>query len=76
MVMALGYKTRKRLSLLILLVGLPIYIIVAVKVVSLFERPSILVELVVYVALGVVWALPFKFIFKGIGQTDPDAPND
>lgn len=74
--MALGYKTRKRLALLILLVGLPLYIIVAIKVVSLFERPSILVELVIYVALGVVWALPFKFVFKGIGQTDPDAPNE
>ncbi|MBC2833953.1 DUF2842 domain-containing protein [Paragemmobacter straminiformis] len=74
--MALGYKTRRRLSLLILLVGLPLYIVVAVKAVSLFERPSIWVELLVYVALGVVWALPFKFVFKGIGQADPDAPEN
>ena len=22
--------------------------------------------------LGVLWALPFKFLFKGIGQADPD----
>lgn len=71
--MALAYKTRKRLALVILLVGLPLYIIVAVKAVSLFERPSILVELMVYVGLGIVWALPFKFVFKGIGQPDPDA---
>jgi hypothetical protein len=28
------------------------------------------------VALGVVWILPFKFIFKGVGQPDPDAPPD
>ncbi|WP_370159077.1 DUF2842 domain-containing protein, partial [Salipiger bermudensis] len=32
------------------------------------------VELLVYVVLGVLWALPFKFIFKGVGQPDPDAP--
>lgn len=73
--MALSYKTRRRLSLLILLVGLPLYIAVALFVVSLFERPSLWVEFAVYVTLGVVWALPFKFIFKGVGQADPDAPD-
>ncbi|AWB47754.1 DUF2842 domain-containing protein [Gemmobacter aquarius] len=71
--MALTYKTRRRLSLLILLVGLPLYIVVALTVVGWFDRPSILLELLVYVALGIVWALPFKFIFKGVGQDDPDA---
>ena len=35
-------------------------------------RPGFLVELLIYVALGVLWALPFKFIFKGVGQADPD----
>jgi hypothetical protein len=29
-------------------------------------------ELFIYVALGVIWALPFKFVFRGIGQADPD----
>ncbi|WP_147103807.1 DUF2842 domain-containing protein [Tateyamaria sp. syn59] len=71
--MALRYKTRKRLSLLILIVGLPLYIIVAVNIVALFERPSVLVELLVYVGLGVLWAFPLKAVFKGIGQADPDA---
>lgn len=71
--MALGYKARKRLSLLILLVGLPLYIVVALTVVGWFDRPSIWVELVIYILLGVVWALPLKAVFKGIGQTDPDA---
>ena len=70
--MIIGYKNRRRISLLLLLVGLPMYIILAVNLVSLFERPSILVELVIYLGLGIIWALPFKFIFKGIGQADPD----
>lgn len=74
--MALSYKTRRRLALLILLVGLPLYIAAAWWVTSLFERPSLLIELAVYVALGFIWALPFKFIFKGVGQADPDAPRD
>jgi hypothetical protein len=71
--MALAYKTRRRLALLILLVGLPIYIVAAVSLVNWLERPSIWVELLVYVGLGVVWIVPLKPVFKGIGQPDPDA---
>ena len=71
--MALRYKTRKRLSLLVLIVGLPLYIVAAVTIVGLFDRPSFLLELLVYVGLGVIWAFPLKAVFKGIGQPDPDA---
>lgn len=74
--MALSYKARRRLSLLVLLVGLPAYIVAAVSIVSLFDRPSILVELMVYIGLGVIWAVPLKKVFKGIGQADPNAPDD
>jgi hypothetical protein len=72
--MTLSYKSRRRWSLVILLVGLPLYIMAAVTVVGWFDRPSILVEFMIYAALGVLWALPFKFVFKGVGQADPDAP--
>jgi len=71
--MALRYKARKWLALLILIVGLPLYIVAAVNLVALFARPSIVVELLIYVGLGVIWAIPLKFVFKGIGQPDPDA---
>ena len=74
--MALSYKARRRWSLVILLVGLPLYIILAVSVIGMFERPSILVELLVYVALGVIWAIPFRFVFRGVGQADPDARDE
>ncbi|MGY9047373.1 hypothetical protein P775_00575 [Puniceibacterium antarcticum] len=70
--MALSYKTRRRLSALILLVGLPVYIILAISIVNLFERPPILVELLVYVVLGLLWAVPFKYVFRGVGQVDPE----
>ncbi len=71
--MALRYKTRKWLALLVLFIGVPLYIVVAVNVVGLFERPPILLELLIYVSLGVLWAFPLKAVFKGIGQPDPDA---
>lgn len=74
--MALSYKARKRWSLVILLIGMPAYIVMAVTLVNLFDRPAIWLEFVIYVALGVVWILPFKFVFKGVGQPDPDAPQD
>jgi hypothetical protein len=71
--MALSYKTRRRWALFILLVGMPLYVVAAVNVIDLFERPSIPVELAVYVGLGILWVLPFRFIFRGIGQPDQDA---
>lgn len=71
--LGLSYKARKRWSLVILLLGLPLYIMAAVTVVSWFNRPSLLVEFIIYVALGIIWALPFKFIFRGVGVADPDA---
>jgi len=74
--MALGYKTRKRLSLLILIFGLPAYIASAWWLMSLFERPSIWVEFAIYVGLGILWALPFKAVFKGVGQADNNGNKD
>lgn len=72
--MTLSHKTRKRLALLILLVGLPVYIVVAVNVVEMFDRPGLVVEFLIWVGLGIAWALPLKAVFKGVGQPDPDAP--
>ena len=70
--MKLSYKAPRRLSLLVLIVRLPLYIIVAVNLIALFDRPPVLVEILIYVALGVVWAFPLKFVFMGVGQADPD----
>ena len=73
--MSLSYKTRRRLSLLILLVGLPLYIVASVTVINWLEWPSLWVEFMVYLVMGIIWALPFKFVFKGIGQADPERPD-
>ncbi|MFZ8971676.1 MAG: DUF2842 domain-containing protein, partial [Paracoccaceae bacterium] len=59
----------------ILLIGLPVYIVASISILSLFERPSILLELFIYIALGILWALPFKYVFRGVGQNDPDQDN-
>lgn len=71
--MAVGYKARKRIALFVLVVGLPAYIVLAVTLMNIapgFAKP---VELLIYVALGVGWIFPLKWVFTGIGQPDPDA---
>lgn len=74
--MALSYKARRRWSLIILLIGLPLYIVVAVTLVGLLPRPNFGLELLIYAGLGILWAFPLKAVFKGIGQADPDARDD
>lgn len=65
-------KTRKRLSLLVLLVWMPLYIVAVVSLMGWIERqwgrPPFLVELLVYVVLGVLWVVPFRKVFLGVGR--------
>ena len=68
------YRIRRILSLLLLLVGLPLYIVVAITVVGWFDRPHIVLEVAIYAGLGFLWALPFKAVFKGVSREDPDKP--
>ena len=70
------YRTKRILSLLLLLVGLPVYVVVATTVVGWFDRPHIVLEVAIYVGLGFLWALPFKKVFSGVGRADPDSPPD
>lgn len=70
--MALSHKARRRWSLVILLVGLPAYVVAAVTVLNWLDRPPFWVELLVYAGLGFLWALPFRAVFRGIGREDSD----
>ncbi len=65
-------KLKRRLSLLILVVGLPVYIILIVNLISSFDRPNFFVELLIYLLSGVVWAFPLKSVFRGVGQAEED----
>ncbi|GAB4386610.1 DUF2842 domain-containing protein [Albidovulum sp.] len=73
-----GYRTRRRLSVAILLIGLPVYVILAVSAVNWldarFGRQPILVEVAIYLGLGFLWALPFRAVFRGVGKADPESP--
>ena len=75
--MALSYRARKRLSLLILVIGLPVYIIVAVNLVDAanarWGRMPLWGEFAIFVGIGILWAIPLRRVFLGVGQPDPEA---
>ncbi len=72
----LSYKSRRRWALVLLLVWLPVYVVIAATIMSNLNRAPFAVELLIYIFLGVAWALPFRSVFRGIGQADPDAPRE
>ena len=74
--MAVSYKARKRWSLVILVIGLPLYAGLAVNLVAILPALPKALEFIMYVALCTVWVVPLKFVFQGIGQADPDADDD
>ncbi|TGN52243.1 DUF2842 domain-containing protein [Paracoccus liaowanqingii] len=65
-------KARKRWSIFILVVALPLYVMAAVTLMNWldgrFGRQPIWIELLIYVGLGILWALPFKRVFLGVGK--------
>jgi hypothetical protein len=74
-------RRRKLLTLtLILLLGLPLYLIVASLIVGVLTAPTIgpdgqverslhwTVECGVYAVLGLIWALPLKGLSKGLAK--------
>jgi hypothetical protein len=50
--MPLSHRARKRWSLVVLIVGMPLWIVAAVTVVGLFDRPPFWLEILVYVGLN------------------------
>jgi hypothetical protein len=70
----MSYRARKIACAALLMVGLPLYIVVAATLVGLIDRPGPLTELAIYVGLGILWALPLRSLFRGIARPDPANP--
>ena len=65
-----SYKLKRVFVLIVLLLWLPIYIVLVLNLLAYFQRPNLIIELLVYVVAGVFWAWPFKTLCKGIGQAN------
>ena len=78
--MPLKYKIRRRLSLVVLLIALPAYIIVAVNLMDWlrmrYEEVNPALELVMFVIIGILWILPFRNLFRGVGLENTDGNED
>ena len=74
--MALSYRQRRKWSILILVIGLPLYILFVWGLIGMLPRMNVVLEMLIYAVLGVAWALPFKSVFKGVGKADPDADRE
>lgn len=74
--MPLRHRTRKRLSLLVLVLGMPLYVVVAVTLIGWADarwgRMPFAMELAIYAGLGFLWALPFRRLFRGVARPDPE----
>lgn len=65
------HRVKKRLSLLILLVVLPLYVIVSSSVMMRLDLPK-WAEILAYIVLGIIWVVPLKHVFLGVGQAPPE----
>jgi hypothetical protein len=74
--MSVSWRARRRWALLVLLLGLPAYVVAAVTILGWFDRPGVALELLVYVGLGILWALPLRAMFLGIGRREAGSPSD
>ena len=74
--MALSYKARKRWALFVLLVVMPAYVVLAVSLMNSIARLPLWLEVPAYMLLGFGWIVPFKRVFTGVGQPDPDVPRE
>lgn len=68
----MSLRARKRWSLVLLLVWLPLWIVAAVSLMNwldaTFGRMPIWAEVPAYVFLAFAWAIPFRHVFRGIGR--------
>lgn len=68
--MALSRNARVRWAVAVLLVGLPVWIVAAASLAGWIEgrwgRLPVAAELLLYVALGLMWVLPLRRLFRGI----------
>lgn len=65
-------RRRRLLGVIALIVfGLPFYVIAVSLSLSASERPHWALEIVIYFAFGIAWALPLKPLTIGLGRSAP-----
>lgn len=73
--MKLSIKTKKLLSAVVILIWMPLYVFLAIPILSNLPRLPILIEVAIYILAGIIWVLPFRFVFLGVGKAAPEDEN-
>ena len=66
----LSRAARVRWALLVLLVGLPLYVVAAVSLMNALPRLPLWGELLAYIGLGLIWIWPLKRLFLGLARAE------
>ncbi len=69
--MTLAHAIRRKLALVTVCLGLPVYVVLAVTLVTTFDRLPFLLEALLYILIGIGWIFPTRWIFIGVGKADP-----
>lgn len=64
----MGLRARKFWGTLAIFLWMVVFSLTAMAVLGSFERPHILIEIVLYAALGFGWILPLKPVFVWMGK--------
>jgi len=64
----MGLRTRKFVGTLAIFAWMVVFSLTVMAVVARFDRPHVVVEIVMYAVLGFGWILPLKPIFVWMGK--------
>ena len=64
----MGLRTRKLLGTLAIFAWMVVFSLTAIAIIGQFDRPHVLVEIVMYAVLGFGWIIPLKPIFVWMGK--------
>jgi len=65
---AMGLRTRKFLGTLAIFLWMVVFSLAVMAVMGSFQRPPVILEIVIYAALGFGWILPLKPVFIWMGK--------
>ncbi len=65
-----SYTTRRRWSLILLLIWMPLYVILAIPFLAAINEWNIWLRVIIYIFAAFLWVLPFRFAFLGVGRAD------
>lgn len=65
----MGLRTRKLVGSAAIAIWLVVFCLVAIAIIGRFDRPNVVIEMMLYAGLGFAWILPLKPVFVWMGRS-------